>query len=428
MRKVIVLILFAIYSISGLSQVNVDDLNLLIINNKYSEALKLSEELINKYPDNPQYYYQQSIVLKLLYKFPEAINKIAKAIELDSLNLDYLTEYGILLTKKDRDKEAAKIFQNILSADPNHIYSGIWMSNYYLKEKEYEKASALLFNLYSNDTTNGYFARNLGLCNIKLKDKREAIKWLKKAIQIDSTDIKSYEYISRVYTALEEFDLAIEYLNSALKIDPSKELYVQVGDIHVMRNHNYRAIPAFLKAYSLDSKDEYLAKSIGECYFKINNFEKAKQYLDIANTKLVDLQIFQHLGYIHSEMGQIDSSTYFYQEALKVLQTDNGSIFSVKENIAKNYYTKNDFHKAIEIYNETLKLDLIDEYWVSYKKNKVIIDIAAIYADKLNDKLKAIEYYEKVIEPEISINNNYYTYAQQQITKLKEELFFEGRN
>ena len=127
-------------------------------------------------------------------------------------------------------------------------------------------------------------------------------------------------------------------------------------------------------------------------------------------------------------MGQIDSSTYFYQEALKVLQTDNGSIFSVKENIAKNYYTKNDFHKAIEIYNEALKLDLIDEYWVSYKKNKVIIDIAAIYADKLNDKLKAIEYYEKVIEPEISINNNYYTYAQQQITKLKEELFFEGRN
>ena len=193
-----------------------------------------------------------------------------------------------------------------------------------------------------------------------------------------------------------------------------------------MRNHNFRAIPAYLDAYSLDSDDEFLAKSIGVCYFRIKKFKKAKQYLDIAKSELMDLQIFQHLGYIHSEMGQIDSSTYFYKEALALLQTDNGSIFSIKESIAKNYYALNDFNKAIEIYNVALELDLINEYWISYKKNKVIIDIAAIYEDKLDDKLKAIEYYEKVIEPEISINKNYYTYAQQQITKLKEELFFEG--
>ncbi len=426
MKKIIILFLFALYSLNGLTQSKVDELNLLIINNKYTEALRLSEELINKYPDNAQYYYQQSIVFKLLYKFPQAISSIKKAIELDSLNLDYLTKYGTLLTKKDRDKEAAKIFKNILTADSNHIYSGIWLSNYFLKEKEYEKAASILFNLYSNDTTNGYFARNLGLCSIKLKDRKEAIKWLQKAIQLDSTDIKSYEYISRVYTAIEKFDLAIEYLNKAIKIDPSKELYVQIGDIHVMRNHNFRAIPAYLDAYSLDSDDEFLAKSIGVCYFRIKKFKKAKQYLDIAKSELMDLQIFQHLGYIHSEMGQIDSSTYFYKEALAILQTDNGSIFSIKESIAKNYYALNDFNKAIEIYNEALEVDLINEYWISYKKNKVIIDIAAIYEDKLDDKLKAIEYYEKVIEPEISINKNYYTYAQQQITKLKEELFFEG--
>jgi tetratricopeptide (TPR) repeat protein len=297
-----------------------------------------------------------------------------------------------------------------------------------LKEKEFEKASNLLLNLYLNDTTNGYFARNLGLCNIKLKDKRDAIKWLKKAIQIDSTDVKSYEYISRVYTALEQFDLAIEYLNKALKVNPGKELYVQIGDIHVMRNHNYRAIPAYLKAYSLDSKDEYLAKSIGVSYFRINNFEKAKQYLDIANTELIDLQIFQHLGQIHSKMGQIDSSTYFYKEALKLLQIDNRSIFSMKENIAKNYYVLNDFNKAIEIYNEALKIDFNDEYWKIYDKNRVLVDIAAIYADKIDNKKKAIEYYEKVIKPEFSFGDNYYTYAQQQITMLKEELFFEGKH
>jgi len=427
MKKILILILFALYSFNGISQSKVDELNLLIINNKYTEALEFSKELINRNPDNAQYYYQQSIVLKLLFKFPQAINSITKAIELDSLNLDYLTELGILLAKKCRDKEAAKIFKDILSAEPNHIYTGIWLSNYYLKEKEFEKASSLLFNLYLNDTTNGYFARNMGLCNIKLKDKREAIKWLQKAIQLDSTDIKSYEYISRVYTAIEQFDLAIEYLNKALQIDPTKELYVQLGDLHVMRNHNFRAIPNYLKAYDIDPDDEFLIKSIGVCYFRIKKFEKAKLYLDIAKSELVDLQIFQHLGFIHSEIEQIDSSTYYYNEALKLLQTDNRSIFSIKESIAKNYYALNDFHKAIEMYSEALELNLNDEFWNTYDKNRVIIDIAAIYVDKLDDKLKAIEYYENVIEPEIAINKNYYNYAQQQITKLKEELFFEGK-
>ena len=427
MKKILILILFALYSFNGISQSKVDELNLLIINNKYTEALEFSKELINRNPDNAQYYYQQSIVLKLLFKFPQAINSITKAIELDSLNLDYLTELGILLAKKCRDKEAAKIFKDILSAEPNHIYTGIWLSNYYLKEKEFEKASSLLFNLYLNDTTNGYFARNMGLCNIKLKDKREAIKWLQKAIQLDSTDIKSYEYISRVYTAIEQFDLAIEYLNKALQIDPTKELYVQLGDLHVMRNHNFRAIPNYLKAYDIDPDDEFLIKSIGVCYFRIKKFEKAKLYLDIAKSELVDLQIFQQLGFIHSEIEQIDSSTYYYNEALKLLQTDNRSIFSIKESIAKNYYALNDFHKAIEMYSEALELNLNDEFWNTYDKNRVIIDIAAIYVDKLDDKLKAIEYYENVIEPEIAINKNYYNYAQQQITKLKEELFFEGK-
>ncbi len=427
MRKFLILFLLALYSLNGLTQSKVNELNLLIINNKYTEALRLSEELINKYPDNAQYYYQQSIVFKLLYKFPQAISSIKKAVDLDSTNCDYLAEYGTLLSKKGNDKEAVKIFKQVLIADSLNIYSGIWLSNYYLKEKEYEKAERILFNLYSNDTTNGYFARNLGLCSIKLKDKREAIKWLKKAIQLDSTDIKSYEYISRVYTAIEEFDLAIEYLNKALQIESSKELYVQIGDIHVMRNHNFRAIPAYLEAYSLDSNDEFLAKSIGVSYYRIKKFEKAKQYLDIANSELVDLQIFQHLGFIHSEMGHIDSSTYFYKEALTLLKTDNHSIFSIKESIAKNYYALNDFDRAIELYREALELDLNDEYYTIYEKNKVIIDIAAIYQDKLDDKLKAIEYYEKVIEPEIAINKSYYTYAQQQITKLKEELFFEGK-
>lgn len=429
MRNLPILIVLCLQNLVGFTQSRLDEINVFILTQKYNEALQSSNKLIEDNPNNAYYHYQQAVINKLLFRFPEAINSIKQAIELDSENMDYLSEYGTILSKREKEREAAKLFETVLENDPNHIYSGIWLSNYYLKEKKFEEAYNLLNHLYELDSTNGYFARNLGLCSIKIKNKENSIKWLSEAIQLDSTDIKAYEYLALVYTSLEKFDLAIGALNKATRIDPeNKELFIKLGDVHVMRNHNYQAIPVYLKALELDPKDEFVAKSLGLCYFKVEKLKEAKYYLKLAkNYGLVDMQLFECLGQICSQINQPDSSTIYFNEALKLLKPDNGTIFSIKESIGRNYYSMDNFEKAIEIFNEALELDLVDEFWISYKKNKLIIDIAAIYQDKLNNKFKAIEYYEKVIEPEISININYYNYAQQQITKLKEELFFEGK-
>ena len=429
MKNVITISLFIFLYLNILAQSKKEEINMLILSQKYSEALNLSNELVSNYPDSAYYHYQKSIINKLMYRYPQALNSIQNALSLNSGNIDYLEEYGVLLAKKDKEKEAVDIFKDVLKKDPKRIYSGIWLSNYYMKEREYKEAKDILLKLYNNDSTNSYFARNIGLCNIKLIDKVGSIKWLLKATELDSTDIKAYEYLALVYVSLEKFDLALENLNKALLVDPNnKELYVKIGDTHIMRNHNYQAIPVFLKAYELDTKDESIAKKIGICYFKIKKNDKAKEYLDrTINLGVNDLQVYEYLGYIHADMNQLDSSNYYFNEALKLIKPDSETIFSLKESIAKNYYTKGDFVKAINIYNEMLGMHLTDVYWITYRKNKVIIEIASIYQDKLDNKLKAIEYYEKVVEPEITINKNYYEYAQSQISKLKEELFFEGK-
>lgn len=428
MRKIAVFILFGILNLTGYTQTNIDSVNLLMLTHSYPEALQYSNKQIKDNGANAQVFYQRALIYKLMYRYPEATSSILKAMELDSINTEYLSEYGSLLLKKDKEKEAIQIFEKVMRQDSNHVYSSITLANYYLKEKEYNQAYEILNHLFKNDTTNAYFARNLGLCSIKLKDKENSIKWLSKAISLDSTDIKAYDYLALVYISLKEFDLALENLNKAIKIDPdNKELHVKIGDLHVMRNHHFQAIPAYLKAYQLDSTDAFLTKSIGLSYFKIKKYDKAKQFLDLANSSFIDLQVFEYLGYVHAQINQPDSSILFFNEALKLLKPDNGEIFSIKKSIAENYYHLNNFEKAIEVYNEALELDLSDHYWVSYTKNELIIDIAAIYQNKLNDKLKAIAYYEKVFEPKIAINNDYYTYAQQQIKKLKEELFFESK-
>lgn len=428
MRKIIIVFLFLLFPLLGEAQNSLEKINYLVLTQKYTEALQLTNEFIRDNPENPKGFYQLAIIHKLMYKYPEAIKAIRHALNKGPENMDYITEYATLLMKREREKEAVELFEQAYAKDSAHIYAGLNLGNYYLKTKEYERAKKILYTLYVNDTTNSYLARNLGLCSIKLLDKENSLKWLKRALYLDSTDVKAYEYLALVYRSVEEFDEALACLNKATKVAPyNKYLYIKIGDIHVLRNHNYRAIPAYLEALAIDPTDDFVVKSLGLSYYKIKKYNQSMHYLKKAlSMGMNDLQCYTHLGEIYTHKNKLDTANIYFSQALELLKPDNDLIFSVKENMGKNFYSMGEYAKAIDQFNQIIKLELKEGYWETYRKNKVIIDIASIYYEKLDDKMKAIEYYEKITEPEIMVNKNYYDYAQKQIKKLKEELFFEG--
>ncbi|MFP4024099.1 MAG: tetratricopeptide repeat protein [Thiohalospira sp.] len=428
MRKIIIVFLFLIYPFLGNAQDSLEKINYLILTQKYTEALHQTNEFIRNNPENSTGYYQKALINKLMYKYPDAIKAIRKALDKEPENIDYITEYATLLMKRERNKEAVELFEQAFSKDSSNFYSGLKLGNYYMKTKEYERAQKILYTLYVNDTTNSYLARNLGLCSIKLLDKENSLNWLKRALYLDSTDVKAYEYLALVYRSAKEFDKALDCLNEAIKVAPqNKYLYIKIGDIHVLRNHNYRAIPAYLEALAIDPKDEFVVKSIGLSYYKIKKYNKSMHYLKkVLSMGMNDLQCFNHLGKIYTHKNKLDSANNYFFEALELLHPDNSLIFSIKENMGKNYYSMGEYTKALEQFNDIIKLELKEGYLETYRKNKVLIDMASIYHEKLQDKKKAIEYYEKIIEPEVMVNKDYYNYAQTQIKKLKEELFFEG--
>ena len=137
----------------------------------------------------------------------------------------------------------------------------------------------------------------MGFCSIKLLNSENSVKWLEKAIKLDSTDIKAYEYLSIVYASLKDYEHANEILDKAILFDPENEnLYIKQGEFHVMQNHNYQAIPKFEKAYKLNPENEYVLKSLGQCHFYIDEYTEAKYYLKLAELLVNDVQVFQYLG------------------------------------------------------------------------------------------------------------------------------------
>ena len=170
MRKTIFLLFLFLISINGIGQNKLDDLKFLMLSSKYSEALDACNVLISNNLYNAELYYYQALINKLSFRYTEADKSIQNALELDPANIDYLAECGFILLKRDKKKEAQKVFEEVINKNPYHISSGISLSNMYLKNKKPKKAEKILMDLYSKDTINGYFARNIGLCSIKLKD------------------------------------------------------------------------------------------------------------------------------------------------------------------------------------------------------------------------------------------------------------------
>jgi tetratricopeptide (TPR) repeat protein len=200
----------------------------------------------------------------------------------------------------------------------------------YLKQKKPELAETILLDLYSQDTINGFIARNIGLCGYKQGDSRKAIKWFFRAIELDSTDIKAYRFLFTVYATIiicsffyhkEKFDLAIEIMDKAIKIDPQNiELYISVGDLHVIRNHHFKAVDAYLKAFEIDKTNDVVPGKLGLSYYKIKKYEEAKYYLLIADEISMDLNVYKYLGYIYKKFSKPDSSIMFFNKALDILR------------------------------------------------------------------------------------------------------------
>jgi tetratricopeptide (TPR) repeat protein len=429
MRKISLFVILLTIVINLLAQNSREDVNLLILQKDYHKALQKSNDLITSYPDSAYYFYQTALINRLMYRYSKALETIEKAVNLDSTSVEYLTEYGIILDKKDKEQQATKYFQSVFRLDSTSFYAGIWLGNYYLKSKQIDEALHILNTLYSTDTSNAYIARHIGFCWYKKGKYENSKKWFSRTIDLDSTDIKAYRYLFSTYAGKEEFELAFEVIDKAIQIEPTnKLLYVSKGDLHVIRNHNYQALPVYLKAFEIAPDDEDLARKIGLCYYKTKRYQKSKKYLLIAHKGSLNLDVCKHLGYIYKKENKPDSSNFFFNRSLEVLSPDNNLIFTIYVQKAENYYALEDYDMVINYYNRALKLELRG-IWVMCMRNEVFIDLASVYSDKLQNYHKAIECLEQVTsDSKIFFNKeHYYTYAQKEIARLKEELFFEGK-
>lgn len=326
---------------------------------------------------------------------------------LDEEYLDKLMETGNEFYSSKQYEDALKIYEVIISINPEYYKAYCGIANILTVQGEKEKATefydkSISLNPYGEDVSkkrdletdysDTYVYKGLALCGLERYD--EAIQSFDEALKIDPQKNYVYCYKGNVLMDLKMYDEAVEAYVKLLEIDPkNKEAYYFKGrSLNELKRYS-DAIKNYDNALEIDPNYESAknGKSValymlGDQLYSLKNYEEAiKCFFGAFTIKpdFDDAYVFKGMAYY--ELGNCNNAIRSYDEALKI-NPQNTKAFHNKGNA---FYKLKNYCEALVNYNQGLEID---------PNNYIALYNCALCCEKLNKNDKAIEYCENVLK------------------------------
>lgn len=224
-----------------------------------------------------------------------------------------------------------------------------------------------------------------------------AINDCKRAIKIDSSNVKNHLALADVYFAANKTKLSKDKLEDIIKRFPENtEAYLKLGELYYLVKQYEKSIEYINKALKID---ETLAKGYylkGNVYKELGDTNKAISSLQTAieqDPKMVDA--FIDLGVLYAAKNNTLALQY-YNNALKLDPTNNIALYDK----AFFFQQTGVIDSAVALYQHILKLYPRSPY--------VLYNLGAIeFANRKNNN-KAIDYFTQAIQIQPDYAQAYY--------------------
>jgi len=419
MKKIKFLAICILISLKVFSQV---DYEILFIKGDYDKILHKSKNL-----DIPNDYYWNSLILdkqgqslKAIDILYEGLDKYSNNQTLEKLLIDFLYETGQYSQTK-----------HLLSKYLDSPDVFLKLINILGFEGEYQKAINYLLDKIKSDTLNIEYFSLLGDYYNQIDSLTASTKVLEKLVILNPNDQKSLNKLANLYVKNKDYQNAIKVCDIVLVNDTINKKFARIKGIASFNMLNYNiAANCFKLLLEQGDSGKFVLKHLGVSEFRNNVFKESREHLLMAyNADSNDFEINYFLGKAFLNSPTPETGLYYLNRVDSLLQPDP-KILSVL------HYDKQSIYSAIGKYNDALK-----SYEMAYKYNpkpEYIFYMASLYQHKLDNKKKALEYYEHFLtqlppkpESEHIYDEKQFTVslrtaAENNINTLKEELFFKG--
>ena len=288
-------------------------------------------------------------------------------ITCNNVNHEEIFQNGIQAVENNDYSQSIIFFKQYIQLEPNDIQGFINISNAYYQTDQLENATEYISKALKIDPenldalkiqkniTNKYIENgNEYAINADFK---KAIKSFLKYSELEPNDIQGFINISQAYYQTDELENASEYISKALKIDPDYSPAIEIKNLilnailrkSMMNNTTYQEAIIFFEKFINSNPNDIqgfiaIASAIyQQSYSEINDINK-KNNSDTAATTAKSLE--------------------YIAKALKI-DPENTEILSLKNQVENSYFimgykeihTNNDFKKAIEYFEQYIKLE-----------------------------------------------------------------------
>jgi len=337
---------------------------LYIVQNKWGEASK-EYNILLEHPELPFEgklrigisYFAKSLSDSSLYPI---VKNFFITLDKDTSALQIKIYLGALNLLLKEDSLADKDLISALELNRHDSQNWLQAGGLLFDNKKYGEAGKLM--KYAVSAFPEDFGVNLitGLSFAQIENPTEAKPYLQKAIELSPNDVNALSAYGFTLNQLKDYDNAIIYLNKALTLKPgdvnllgtlglifnTQEKWVQCDSVYeialkldstnALVNNNYayalsergiqleRALRMVNLALKADSGNSSYLDTKGWIYFKLKEYDKAKDYIQHAiNAGGESSTTLEHLGDITFMTGEKKAAVLLWQKAFMLDSTNN---------------------------------------------------------------------------------------------------------
>lgn len=263
-----------------------------------------------------------------------AVSYFKKAVELAEWNSQLWIRLGGILFDNAKYSTVIELLSKGVELFPNDFAINLIYGLSLSQEGKNKEAKEYLLKAVQLNSTDLTVLTALGYTLNQLKEYDEALKYLNKALILNGKDIQILGMTALIYDSKEDFNKSDSLYTLAMQIDPENILILN-NFAYSLAERGVRLDEALYwskKAVEKDPENSSYLDTLGWIYFKMNNYETAKLYLEKANYyDKNNATLLDHLGDVYYKLDDNKKALEFWNKALE-LEPDN---LKIKQKIEK---------------------------------------------------------------------------------------------
>lgn len=416
MKAAKLIIFFCFLCVISFISYSQDEIDLLILNKKYDDALVKIEQQISLNP-TAQSFFKKGMVFSNLQKYQEAVIAFSEALKLQPDNVEILSEMAEGLSILGNQQDAVYYYNKAINIEPQNLALKAKLGRVYINKKEMKKAFELFSGIYAADSTNVYWNKQLAFCSFQTGKRLQAAHLYEKVLEANPRDYGTYANLIHTYSREKEADKIMAAIDKGLIQFPGDaELILEKANFYFRTRNNEPAMLEFENYFTAsgDSVYEIVLNYAISTYFSKDE-KKAMNILDkLFVTNPNDLFVMYYKSLCYKKMSDYQNAEKYMQWAIDLTIPDY--VPEMYHHLGQIFGQQRKFKESIAALQKSNELDPTNV--------EALFEIATTYEEFESNKTLALNYY-RIYLKEAGEKGRNVNYALDRITRIKEDLFFE---